>query len=309
MDSITYIEHRLGFCEEELMVFPKYFLIETVNICNARCIMCGINFDGKKKATISDELFQKIASEIIEHSKYVEKVMLYLDGEPLLDKGMEDKIKMLKCGGVKNVNISSNASLLTKERAISLMDAGLDEIYITVDSLKKDIYEKIRVGLNFDVVLGNVLGLIELRNSIGSNLKIRVQMIKQELNVDEDIEFLAFWKSKLRESDPVVVTKAHNWGSQVDVMKFGDEDVVNQIPCIALWGTFVTHLSGDVPLCCMDSATKYPIGNLNHQSIKEIWNSEEINRIRRLHLSGNRDAVSICNGCTLWRDDKIVMTK
>lgn len=309
MDTLKYIENRLGFSSDELMLFPKYFLIETVNVCNARCIMCGINFDNKKKSVIADELFSKIATEIIEHSAHVEKVMLYLDGEPLLDKQIESKISMLKKGGVKVVNIASNASLLTKERALSLINAGLDEVYITVDSLKKDIYEQIRVGLNFDTVLNNTLGLIELRDSMQSHLKIRVQMIKQELNEGEEDAFLAFWKSKLKESDPVVVTKAHNWGSKVDVMKFGDESHVNEIPCIALWGTFVAHLDGSVPLCCMDSKTEYQIGDLNTQSIKEIWGEQEVNRIRELHLCGKRNSITICDGCTLWRDDKIVATK
>lgn len=309
MNTMEYIENRLGFAPKELMLFPKYFLLESVNICNARCIMCGINFDEKKKSHISDELFLKIASEIIEYASHVEKVMLYLDGEPLLDKNMEKKISLLKAGKIKNVNISSNASLLTKERALSLIEAGLDEIYITVDSLKKEVYEKIRVGLNFDTVLSNTLGLIELRDKVQGHLKIRIQMIKQELNKDEEKAFLAFWKSKLRDSDQVVVIKAHNWGSKVDVMKFGDEEHVNEIPCIALWGTFVVHLDGSVPLCCMDSKTEYKIGDLNKQSIKEIWNDIEINRIRDLHLCGKRNSISICDGCTLWRDNKIVATK
>src|SRR4030042_1505942 len=169
-----------------------------------------------KKAVMSDALFNKIADEIGRYRDHVEKVMLYLDCEPLLDNKLASRIRKLKDNGIKKVNIASNASLLGEKKAVELIDAGLDEIYITVDSMKKDMFEKIRPGLKFETVYNNTVNFIKLRNKLNPKFLIRVQMILQELNHCETDYFVDHWKPLLNANDQVVVQRAHNWGSQVD---------------------------------------------------------------------------------------------
>ena len=194
-------------------------------------------------------LFDKITQEIGHYKDHVEKVMLYLDGEPLLDKNISLRISKMKQVGVKRVNIASNASLLNSKKAEELLNSGLDEIYITIDSLHKEVYESIRIGLSFKTVQYNILQFIRMRDSIHPEFSIRIQMILQEENKSEELEFIEFWKKYLNKNDQVVVQKAHNWGSTVKVMKFGDEDQINNVPCIALWGTMCIHVDGSVGLC------------------------------------------------------------
>ena len=159
-DALQYLEQRLEFPLDELLIFPKYFLIETINRCNARCVMCGIDFSSKKKTGMDAALFDKITQEIGHYKDHVEKVMLYLDGEPLLDKNISLRISKMKQVGVKRVNIASNASLLNSKKAEELLNSGLDEIYITIDSLHKEVYESIRIGLSFKTVQYNILQFI-----------------------------------------------------------------------------------------------------------------------------------------------------
>ncbi|TAN56887.1 MAG: radical SAM protein, partial [Rhodospirillales bacterium] len=256
------------------------------------------------KVIMDDGLFVKMTQEIGRFKDYVEKVMLYLDGEPLLDKKLAQRVRLMKEAGVKRVNIASNASLLDESRARALLEAGLDEIYITLDSLKPEVYEKIRVRLKFDQVYGNIRKFIELRNELRHDFLIRIQMIQQELNYDEADDFRGHWSKWLSAHDQIVVQKAHNWAHGAEVMHFGDERDVNNIPCIAIWGTFVVHADGTVPLCCMDTDTVHRLGDLRSQSIEEVWNGESLADIRRQHLAGNRQAIGLCDGCTLWRDEK-----
>lgn len=303
-DAEAHVERRLGHPLKTLLQFPKYFLIETVNTCNARCIMCGIDFDKKSKKIIEDELFDKIVEELGQYSDHVEKVMLYLDGEPLLDKRLPAKVEKVKKAGIKTVNIATNASLLWEKTSRSLIEAGLDEIYISIDSMKKETYEAIRLRLDFDDVLNNTLRFIELRDELGADVMVRMQMIQQEMNYSEPEYFRSYWTEKLKPSDQVVVQKAHNWASATEVMKFGDEHDVNNIPCIALWGTCVIHVNGDVPLCCMDTETVHKLGNVGSQSIRDVWVDRNMEMIRKKHLDGTRAEIPMCDGCTLWRDEK-----
>jgi len=124
--------------------------------------------------------------------------MLYLDCEPILDKKLPARIEMMKKAGVKCTNISTNAEILDEVRATKIINAGLDEIYINLDSLHKDRFEKIRKGLTFETVYKNIVDFIQLRNKLNPKMVIRMQMILQEINGDEGETWHDHWKSKIK---------------------------------------------------------------------------------------------------------------
>ncbi len=312
-EAVQYLEKKLRFPIDTLTGFPKYIMIETVNFCNANCIMCGIDFDKKVKSVMKDDLFNKILEEIAQHKDDIEKVMLYLDCEPILDKKLAQRIEMMKKAGVKNINISTNAELLDQVRGTKILNAGLDEIYINLDSLHKDRFEAIRKGLNFDVVYKNIIDFIKLRNELKPDVVIRMQMILQDLNADEGETWAKHWKSKLNANDQIIVQKAHNWASAVNIRSFGDEFTINNIPCIGPFGTFCIHVDGMVGLCSMDTdpkangTTGEGIGSVASKSIAQVWTDERVNKVRATHIAGERCNIKLCDGCTLWREDKHII--
>ena len=176
-----YLNRRISPEEsyEDLLSFPRFIEIETVNACNARCPMCTIADWQRNTPTMKDDLFQRIADEIIDHRHEVKRVSLYRDGEPLLDKKLPSRVAILKDGGVGGISISTNVSLLTEERSRALLEAGLDMIILSIDSLEKEIFESIRVRLDFEEVLENALKFIELRDRIRPRTKIYMRMIRQ----------------------------------------------------------------------------------------------------------------------------------
>ena len=56
---------------------------------------------------------------------------------------------------------------------------NLGSIILAIDSLDKDVYEKIRRKLVFDVTLENAINFIELRNKKNSNTQVRLRMVEQ----------------------------------------------------------------------------------------------------------------------------------
>lgn len=303
--SIQFIEEQLNDSVGNLEKYPKYINIETVNTCNARCIMCGIDFDKRKNIKMDDALFDKIINEIELNSEYVERINLFFDNEPLMDKSLPEKIKRLKNSGIKNVMIASNGSIISETAARKLVESGLDEIYLSIDSLKPEVYEKIRVGLSFERVYKNIRGLIKVRNDYNSSLKIRLQMVLQEENKSESKEFIEHWKQHLRKDDVVVVFRAHNWGGVVDVEGFDGDENLNKIPCTILWSNIMIHSDGSVALCSVDTEqdSQYTLGNINESSIKEVWNGAVLNEYRKNHLLWRKDKYKLCDGCTTWRED------
>ena len=133
-----------------LVSVPCYFGVETGDACNAGCPMGTIEDWHRDSPTMKDDLFDKIAAELIDHRNEVRRVSLYRDGEPLLDKKMPQRIATLKDGGIAEVNISTNVSLLNEDRARGILEAGLDSIILSIDSLTKDVFEAIRLRLKFE---------------------------------------------------------------------------------------------------------------------------------------------------------------
>ncbi len=285
---------------DDLLAFPRYFELETVNACNARCPMCTIEDWQRDSPTMKEPLFRKIADEIIAHAGEVKRVSLYRDGEPLLDKKMASRIAYLKQGGINEVTLSTNVSLLNEKRATDILEAGLDSIILSIDSLKKDVFEAIRVRLNFEEVLENALRFIELRNKIRPSCSIRVRMVRQETNADEWPEYERFWRPKLKFNDRVNYHNIHNWGGQLKEFAPVTTTREPNLPCVALWSLMVIFSEGQVPLCNVDYNNTMPTGSVALQSIQEIWQGREMRERRDLHLKGAKADISLCANCNVW---------
>ena len=280
-----------------LSEFPLYFEIETVNACNARCPMCTIDDWTRHTPTMKDELFERIAMEICAHKHDVKRVALYRDGEPLLDKKLPKRIRRLKGGGIRNVGISTNVELLDEERSTAILEAGLDEIVLSIDSLDKNVFEAIRVKLHFETVMDNALRFIGLRNTIRPQCSIWVRMIRQESNRDEFPAFYAFWKPLLKGNDRCYFLNTHNWGGQLQGF---DSEKPTNLPCVALWSLMVIFADGKVPMCNVDFNNKHPLGDVTTHSIEELWQSKLQNERRELHLARERGKIDMCANCTVW---------
>jgi hypothetical protein len=60
---------------------------------------------------------------------------------------------------------------------------------------------------------------------------------------------------------------------------------------------YVKH-NGDVYPCCQSYMLDgRPVGNVAAQSLPEIWNSEEMQHMRKLHVQGRAGEIAICLRC------------
>ncbi len=285
---------------EGLLSFPSYLEIETVNVCNARCPMCTIDDWERGGRPMTDELYAKIAREVIAHADQVERVSLYRDGEPLIDMKLANRVAMLKKGGIKNVCISTNVSLLNEARSRDLLTAGLDTIIMSIDSLDKKTFEGIRVRLVFEEVLANALRFIELRNQLRPETKIWMRMIRQESNKDEWPSYQAYWSKRLAPTDRIYYHNIFNWGGQLKGFKPVTTSYEPNLPCVALWSLMVIFCNGDVPLCNVDFNNKFPSGSVVKDTIVDLWRSKLMNESREMHLAGRKACISLCKNCNVW---------
>lgn len=166
---------------------PKIFYIETTNYCNARCYMCPHSTMKREKGTMSWDLFEKIINECVTFQGKGLIFFLHKDGEPLLDPLLFKRVKHLKESlRYSKVGFNSNAMLLSEKMSMDILTAPIDFITFSVDGASKEQYEKIRIGLRYEVVERNLNTFFELKHKLGKKTPhVTMQMVVSENNKHE----------------------------------------------------------------------------------------------------------------------------
>ena len=261
----------------EVPVFPKWIQLETLNKCNLRCTMCPISTGESKRPNMPFELYEKAIRECADYKDYLETVGLYLLNEPLLDRTLPEKIALAKSLGIKNVHIATNAELLTEDKINALVNAGIDKIILSIESLSSAIQEGIRRGSHLDRIKSNVDKLLRIKRERQlQGLHIQVRMLAFPQNQPEWESYSHYWIEKGASS--VHLQPVHNWGgSFADINR---EEVGMNI-CNYLWSTLVIQSDGNACLCCLDFAGEFKLGNIKSESIYDIWHGKKFEDVRQ----------------------------
>lgn len=295
---------------EDALYFPQFLQIESTRYCNARCPFCLNGKWDMSAPLMPDNLFDKIAEELRDYKDWIRIVDIQRAGEPLTDKKIFHKIKRMKDIGIRFVNLSTNASLLNEERSRKLLEAGLDELLISIDSVEKSTYEKLRIGLDFDQVIENVKRFFRIRDEIRPETIIRVRGIicfdmEDSRHKGEIERWERFWEPLRKPHDRIYMRRLHTWGNehvwQERPEAYGRE--WDYAPCIIPWSTLHITSMGIIPLCGMDNDAKAHMGNIYEKSIAAIWRDEGFERVRELHRSGRRNEIGFCQGCHVFNPD------
>jgi MoaA/NifB/PqqE/SkfB family radical SAM enzyme len=83
-------------------------------------------------------------------------------GEPLLHPRLEEMIRRAKAASCV-VGFSTNATLLSFNKASALLETGVDWVAYSVEGATAETYEKIRVGASFTKIIENIKGVQRLK--------------------------------------------------------------------------------------------------------------------------------------------------
>ncbi len=271
---------------------PKTMNIETVLGCNARCTMCSVGSWQRKHGMMDPEIFDTIVDQMTDFKDALKSVALFLDGEPLIDRFLEDRIAQCKSNDIPQVGFTTNGALFNPDRIKRILDAEPDWIVFSLDSLDKETYEKIRVRLKFERVQENVHEVIRLRDELGKKTRIVARLIEQEYNRGQFPHFQEYF-SKLLDNDKDEIHRhgVHNWGNGDSNYDFGNTK------CGHIDNKFVVYRDGTVPLCCIDFNGNNVMGNVTQSHILEIFNNAMFRRVRDIHNAGERNTMKVCETC------------
>ena len=124
-----------------------YLRLSVTDLCNLRCRYCMP--DGVDKLEREDiltyEEFLRLAALFARCGVDTVRVT---GGEPLVRKGVEQLVKGLKAiPGIRKVTMTTNAVLL-EQQLPALLEAGLDSVNISLDTLDPALFAKITARMN-----------------------------------------------------------------------------------------------------------------------------------------------------------------
>jgi radical SAM protein with 4Fe4S-binding SPASM domain len=252
--------------------------LETTNHCNAKCKFCP-HYKFTEKGFMTDELYDKILDEAKRLPNLAEIIPM-LTGEPFLDKKFIPRLKKLR-EMFPNIAIEvyTNGSLLKDEIIQQLKDIPSVRYSVSLNGLNPETRKTI-MGLDdyWDVVFA-----FKTMERLG--IKYRATMVAYpELSREEMKGFI--------ESGGTVIQYQSWAGTQYPYERR------RWTSCARAINGMTIRYNGDVVLCCFDPFGEVTFGNLNNETIEEIWQSDKHQEYALAHKQGRGNELLKCEQCT-----------
>ncbi len=291
-----------------IIPFPPHLSIELTNRCNLSCRMClRFHVETRKLGTMSLGLFRRIMEQVADAP--AADVLLTGFGEPLLHPRFVECLQCAVDCGVRNLRIITAGTLLTREKADAILDAGLASVHFSIDGDSRDTYNQIRVGGDFEQTIDNVRYFLAERERRGLSLpQVTLRTIRMPETAHEIEAIKARWQSMLRETDDIwvqdlLLPEVDNRMRREDRATSGSggkgaaRGYLN--PCTVLWKRLGVRWNGELEFCCA-AGRRSDLGlglRFPEVSLSDAWTHPALNRVRRLHAAGRRGSVEACRGC------------
>lgn len=172
----------------------KRLYLEPTSRCNLNCAMCFRNsWIDERVGDMEDATFRNVLETMPDS---VETVFFGGMGEPLAHPRIVDMVRAASAAG-RRTELLSNGSLLSETLSRSLLDAGLDALWLSVDGLSEERYESIRRNGRLDALKRHIQSFNQLRFALRRPVSLGVAFVLMKSNV-RDLAELPYFASYYR---------------------------------------------------------------------------------------------------------------
>lgn len=301
-----FIESSYSFMKEGViknnnLSFPLMLNIEPTLACNLNCFMCPSHsknlkqFQNRDKGFMAWDLFIKIVDECSTQGKLL-VLNMHKDGESTLHPKFVDMLTYAVRTQAAEV-VHFNTNCMVSQRTIdAIIDSGVHDITMSIDAFYPETFKKIKGIGALKQVVENVHYFINRRNKAGMKTPfIRVKMIGTQDTLKEFELFKNYWKDY---ADEVQLQMIHDFAGALNL----GNSAVLRYPCVFPFYSLAINWNGKVTLCHRDFNEDDIFGDVNSESIKDIYTSQKFTRYRLDLLKNNVEYMPVCNRCTNWQD-------
>lgn len=297
------------------MSYPGSIYIEPTNHCVLKCKYCLHGIGMKRKKGFMDlSLYKKIINDI---KGKIKTVYLIGQGEPLLHKHLPVMIKYAKQNG-HDVRLNTSGVLLNKKRLISLIDAGLDSLYISFDTPNERLwidYKGTKRTEWYKKTVDNVNAAISIASE-HNRPRIRIGFINYGENFKFFKEHINAYNGKSNKIVSVAPQDLINmWGALNDepslsyyrkIRNLTNKGIIkekNYPVCWSPWVNFIVYWNGEANACSYDANARMIVGNANYEKVSDIWNNKKMKQVRswckQRQFDNNFHNGVICKECNV----------
>ncbi|MFH1727665.1 MAG: radical SAM/SPASM domain-containing protein [Pseudomonadota bacterium] len=310
-------KYEMNFLTSEFEKFrsekPYVYNIETTNACNMKCKMCPRTTMMKRNVeTMSLDIFKKIALQldpfsdsdwekwesfvlqkykIDPHEMSENHFFLYIIpkvivmhgyGDPLLDKDLPEKIRILNERGIITY-FSCNPANINIDKTIQQFENGLNYIKYSIESTDDFIHREIRgKASDFTESYKRILKLIELKEK--KNLKTNIVITMLNLDNQNQLEAFGKLKDAFADYDVYIYLKSQDQKWYLKGQK--ETNSIHWIEfCQFPWTSMTIKSNGEAVECVEDYNNEIILGDAKNESLYAIWNGEKYKQFRMDHFN------------------------
>jgi len=294
--------------------YPVFTQVEPANFCNLSCPLCLTVSETavRTKALLSLNVFQKFIDDL---GEYLLLIVLWNWGEPFLNPDIYKMIAYAKARGIL-IHTSTNGNVdFNENKALEMVDSGLDTIIFGVDGATQETYSLYRVGGDLERVKENIRTIIRVRDQRRAstpriNLRFVVmrhneheipliETIAKELKVDyltfKTVDLVPELGADLDNQYAPSIEKFRRY--EYDVSTFRRKS--RPFKCIRPWKRITLDALGEIISCEYDYKNSHSFGNLNDGlSALDVWKSDAASAFRKHFHFGWNDEYPFCKDCT-----------
>lgn len=274
--------NRINLGEAIPLQTPFVIQLEASGCCNLECTFCPI---GEKKVPkkyskiMSLETFETFLNQCKDFPNKIKVLRIIGMGEPLLNKNISEFVRRAKKSKLfERIEITSNGVLLNQELSLSLVDAGLDVLLISLSSTDEGkFFELTKRKINLTNFKNQLRYFYENRK----NTKLYIKTTNLGIERKED-----FYKEYGEFCDYIYVENViENWPEfsvgvgkdavRYDIAEYQEKKKI----CIQPFKLLCLAANGDVMPCCVDWKRALYLGNIFDNNLFDIWNGDKRNKL------------------------------
>ena len=239
---------------------PNVVNIETINRCNSTCAFCTANIHAEKRPfmLMEEDLYYSVIDQLADWG-YKGHLTLYGNNEPFLDKRLVPFHKYAREKLPESfIFCSTNGLTLTKEK--------VDELKPYIDQL--------------------IINNYAMEYKLHPNIQKFYEYAKAHPEEYKDVDIVI----QMRYLQEVLTNRAGSAPNKQETEKVVTETCL--LPFTDAW----IMPNGKVGLCCCDNFEVTDFGDLHTTPLKEIWEGEKLQQVRRLIAEG-RQNYPFCKHC------------
>ena len=285
---------------------PEKLAFEITSICDSKCIHCPRHEMDRPMRPMEFELFKKMIDQAVDLE--IPELCPNGYGEIMTLRNMDQYFSYISSKGFPfRITINTNAFRMTDEKIETLIRHKVSLLNICIDGATAETFENIRIGLKLQQIEDNVLRLMKMREERNLDFpKVRIGFVKIPQNEKEIPSFIEKWTGKV---DFVGTDGFSNrlGGVKGPLAELGTSSTesiaASQRPstCVLPFKELNIWADGKAVLCCNDWNEEAVVGDLNIQSITEIWHGAPLKMARHLHRACRGGEMAICAKCNYWQ--------